>query len=118
MKVLFWIFVAIGCVYAFYTGAMAVWSYLEITSIVEEVVNERAARTDRQDRAGRVRDDIVKKVAASGIPVDERSISVSDEGKTLEVGVRWNWPLIVYQEREYLSVPLKHDRTFAVPERR
>jgi hypothetical protein len=117
VKTLFWILVAIGCVYVFYVGAMAASSYLEVTSIVEEVVNERASRTDRQDRAGRVRDDIAKKVAASGIPVDDRTISVNDEGKTLEVGVRWSWPLIVYQEREYLTVPLKHDRTFTVPER-
>ena len=108
MKVLFWIFVAIGCVYVFYTGAMALWSYLEITSVVEEVVNERATRTDRQVLASRVRDDIAKKVAASGINVDERAISVSDEGKTLEVSVRWSWPVIVYQERQYLAVPLKH----------
>jgi hypothetical protein len=43
---------------------------------------------------------------------------VTDEGKTLEVSVRWNWPVIVYQEREYLAVPMKHDRTFQVPERR
>jgi hypothetical protein len=118
MKVLFWVLVAIGCVYVFYLGAMAVSSYLEVTSIVEEVVNERASRTERQDRAGRVKDDIARKVAASGIPVDERAISVNDEGRTLEVGVRWNWPLIVYQEHEYLSVPLKHERTFTVPERR
>lgn len=118
MKALGWVLVAIGCVYVFYIGAMAVWSYLEIMSVVEDVVNERASRTERQERAGRVRDDIAKKVAASGINVDERAISVSDEGKTLEVSVRWNWPLITYQEREYLSVPLKHDRTFAVPERR
>ncbi len=118
MKFLFWVFVAIGIVYLFYTGSMAVWSYLEITSLVEEVVNERASRTDRQERAGRVRDDLVKKVAASGINVDERSILVNDEGKTLDVSVRWSWPVIVYQEREYLAVPLKHERTFQIPERR
>ena len=70
MKALFWVFVAIGCVYVFYTGSKAVWSYLEITSLVEEVVNERASRTERQERAGRVRDDIAKKVAASGINVN------------------------------------------------
>jgi hypothetical protein len=118
MKALVWILVAVGCVYVFYTGAMAVWSYLEVTSVVEEVVNERASRSDRQERASRVRDDIAKKVAASGINVDERAISVSDEGKTLDVSVHWNWPVITYQEREYLAVPLKHDRTFTVPERR
>ena len=118
MKVLFWVFVAIGCVYVFYTGAMAVWSYLEITSVVEEVVAERASRSDRQERAGRVRDDIARKVAASDINVDERAISVTDEGRTLNVSVRWNWPVIVYQGKELLAVPLKHERTFEVPERR
>jgi hypothetical protein len=118
MKALAWVFVAIGCVYIFYSAAMAVWSYLEVTSVVEEVVNERASRTERQERASRVRDDIAKKVAASGINVDERGVSVSDEGKTLDVSVRWNWPVITYQEKEYLAVPMKHDRTFEVPERR
>jgi hypothetical protein len=118
MKALGWVFVAIGCVYVFYCGAMAVWSYLEVTSVVEEVVNERASRTERQERATRVRDDIVKKMMASGISVDERAISVSDEGKTIDVSVRWNWPVIVYQEREYLAVPMKHERTFPAPDRR
>jgi len=118
MKALAWVFVAIGCVYVFYSAAMAVWSYLEMTSVVEEVVNERASRTERQERASRVRDDIAKKVAASGINVGERGVSVSDEGKTLDVSVRWNWPVITYQEKEYLAVPMKHDRTFEVPERR
>jgi hypothetical protein len=118
MKALAWVFVAIGCVYVFYCGAMAVWSYLEVTSVVEEVVNERASRTERPERATRVRDDIAKKVAASGISVDDRSIAVVDEGKTLEVNVRWNWPVIVYQQREYLAVPLSHGRTFDVPDRR
>jgi hypothetical protein len=117
MKVLFWILVAIGCVYVFYSGAMAAWSYLEVISVVEEVVNERASRTGRDERASRVRDDIAKKVAASGISVDERAISVADQGTSLDVDVRWSWPVIVYQGREYLAVPLKHERTFSVPAR-
>ena len=82
MKALFWVFVAIGCVYLFYTGAMSVWSYLEITGVVDEVVAERASsRGERSERVSRMREDIVKKVAASGINVDERAISVTDEGR-------------------------------------
>jgi hypothetical protein len=118
MKALFWVFVAILCVYAFYTGAMAVWSYLEITSVVEEVVFERASRGDRNERATRIRDEIAKKVVGSGIKIDERSVSVSDQGPTLDVGVRWSWPLISYQGDDLVSLPLKHERTFTVPDRR
>src|SRR6058998_1712813 len=90
MKALFWVLVAIGCVYVFYTGAMAVWSYLEIT----------------------------KKVAASGIKLADRGVSVSDEGRTLDVSVRWSWPVIVYQGERVFAIPLKHERTFKVPEKR
>jgi len=116
MKALFWVFVAILCVYAFYSGAMVVWSYLEITGVVEEVVVERA-RGDRNERATRIRDEIAKKVAESGIKIDARSVSVSDTGPTLDVGVRWSWPVVSYQGEDYLSLPLKHERTFTIPAR-
>jgi hypothetical protein len=53
MKALFWVFVAILCVYIFYIGAMGIWSYLEVTSIVEDVVNERASRSGRPGSATR-----------------------------------------------------------------
>ena len=115
MKALFWLLVAILCVYIFYTGAMAVWSYLEITSLVEDVVNERASRSGRD--ANRIRDEIAKKVADSGIKIDERGVIVSDTGPTLDVGVRWDWPVVTYQGQDYLSLPLKHERTFNIPAR-
>jgi hypothetical protein len=117
MKVLFWIFVAIGCVYVFYVGATAVSSYLEITGVVEEVVAERASRGGAE-RAARVKEDIAKKVAASGIRVGDRGVSVSDEGRTLEVSVRWSWPVNLPGHQEVFAIPFKHERTFTVPERR
>jgi len=117
MKALFWVLVAILCVYIFYTGAMVVWSYLEITSLVEDVVNERASRSGRDERATRIRDEIAKKVTDSGIRTDDRGVTVSDTGPALDVGVRWNWPVVSYQGEVYFSVPLKHERTFNIPAR-
>jgi len=115
MRALFWVFVALGCIYVFYAGAMCIWAYLEVTSVVEEVVPERV---NRSDRAERVKEDIAKKVAMSGIKVDDRAISVTDEGRTLTIGITWRWPLIAYQGEEYLTIPLSHERAFQVPERR
>ena len=117
MKTLFWVFVAILCVYIFYIGAMGIWSYLEVTSIVEDVVNERASRSGRDERAMRIRDEIAKKVTDSGIRTDDRGVTVSDTGPALDVGVRWNWPVVSYQGEVYFSVPLKHERTFNIPAR-
>jgi len=117
MKALFWVFVAILCVYIFYIGGMGIWSYLEVTSIVEDVVNERASRSGRDERAIRIRDEIAKKVTDSGIRTDDRGVTVSDTGPALDVGVRWNWPVVSYQGEVYFSVPLKHERTFNIPAR-
>ena len=117
MKALFWVFVAILCVYIFYIGAMGIWSYLEVTSIVEDVVNERASRSGRDERATRIRDEIAKKVTDSGIRTDDRGVTVSDTGPALDVGVRWNWPVVSYQGEVYFSVPLKHERIFNIPAR-
>jgi len=69
-------------------------------------------------RATQVKEDIAKRVAASGIKVADREISVEDEGKTLDVRVRWNWPVIVYKGDEIWGIPMTHERTFSVPEKR
>jgi len=41
MKVVFWLFVAIGLVYAFYSGAIAAYQYIQVKDVVEESVLER-----------------------------------------------------------------------------
>jgi hypothetical protein len=118
MKIIFWLLFAVGCIYVFYSGGMTVWSYLEVKGVVEDVVAERAPKSDRMYRANQVKEDIAKRVAASGIKVDDREISVEDEGKTLDVRVRWNWPVIVYKGDEIWGIPMTHERTFQVPEKR
>jgi len=118
MKIIFWLLFAVGCIYIFYSGAMTAWSYLEVKGVVEDVVAERAPRSERMYRANQVKADIAKRVAASGIKVDDTEISVSDEGRTLDVRVRWNWPVIVYKGDEIWTIPLTHERTFQVPEKR
>jgi hypothetical protein len=118
MKIVFWLLVAVGCIYVFYSGAMTAWSYIEVKGVVEDVVAERAPKSERMYRANHVKDDIVKRVAASGIKLDERNVSVADEGRTLDVSVRWNWPVIVYKGDELWTIPLTHERTFEVPEKR
>jgi hypothetical protein len=118
MKVIFWLLVAIGCLYVFYSAGMTAWSYLEVRGVVEDVVVERAPKSERLYRANQVKEDIAKRVAASGIKVEEGAISVADEGRTLDVRVSWNWPVIVYQGDEYFAIPLTHERTFEVPEKR
>ena len=78
MKVTFWFLVAIGFVYAFYTGAVAIYSYYQVKDIVSETVKEHAG-LDRHERADRIQQDVLKKASQSGLALDERAVRVTDE---------------------------------------
>jgi len=114
VKVLFWLLVALGLVYAFYAGAVAVYSYYQVTDIVKETVKERAG-VDRYERAERIRRDILKKATESGVPLSERDVRVSDENRTLRVMIRWSYPAIFYKGDAVLSIPLSYEKSFEVP---
>jgi len=116
VKLVFWLLLAVAIVYGLYSGAMALWSHLEVQGIVEEVVAERA-RADRFERAARVKEDVLKRAAQAGIALDDRETRVTDEGRLLTVLVRWAWPVIAYRGDVVLAIPLKHERAFELPER-
>ncbi|MEK7385521.1 MAG: hypothetical protein AABZ83_03695 [candidate division NC10 bacterium] len=113
MKTVFWLLVAVGVVYGFYSGAVAIWQYYEIKGIVEESVAERA-RVDRYERSGRVRDDVLRRAPDSGVTLDARDVFVTEEGRTLRVLIRWSYPVIIYKGDAMLAIPLAFDRSFTV----
>ncbi|MBI2158780.1 MAG: hypothetical protein HYU25_00010 [Candidatus Rokubacteria bacterium] len=113
MKTVFWLLVAVGVVYAFYAGAVAVWQYYEIKAIVEESVAERA-RMDRFERPGRVRDDILRRAPDTGVTLDARDVFVTQEDRTLRVLIRWSYPVIIYKGEALLAIPIAYDKSFTV----
>lgn len=114
MKLLFWLLVALGFVYVFYAGAVAVYSYYQVTDIVKETVRERAG-VDRYERADRIRRDILKKATESGVPLTERDVRVTEENRTLRVLIRWSYPAIFYKGDAVLSIPLSYEKSFEMP---
>jgi hypothetical protein len=111
MKPLLWLFLAIGLVYGFYSGAVAVYEYMQVKDVVEESVQERS-RLDRYERPGRVKDDILRKSSAAGINLEERDVMVTEENSVLRVLIRWTRPVIVYNNEAYVSIPISYDRSF------
>jgi hypothetical protein len=114
MRVVFWLLVGIGCVYVFYSGAMAAYSYLQVNDIVTETVGMRS-KLDRFERAPRVRDDILKRAPEAGLTLDERDVFVGEEDRTLRVLLRWSHPVIIYQGDAILAIPMSYDKSFEVP---
>src|SRR5438034_1074075 len=117
VKVTFWLFVALGFVYAFYVGAVVVYSYYQVTDIVRESVKERAA-VDRSERADRIKQDILTKAPESGVPLSERDVRVIEENRTLRVLIRWSYPAIFYKGDAVLSIPLSYEKSFELPNSR
>ncbi len=111
MKVVFWLLVAIGIVYALYSGAVAVRQYMEVMDVVEESVQLRM-RLDKYERPGRVKDDILRKAPAAGLTLDEREVVVTEEDRTLRVLIRWSYPVVIYKGEAVLSIPIAYDRSF------
>jgi heme exporter protein D len=111
MKVIFWLLVAIGILYAFYAVAVAAYSYIEVKDLVTETIKERAA-VDRYERATRVREEILKKAPQSGITLDERAVSVTEENRILHVRIRWSYPVAFYKGRSVVSIPFTFDKSF------
>src|SRR5436190_4115966 len=114
VKITFWLLVAIGCLYAFYSGAVAVYSYYQVKGIVRETVKERAG-LDRVERADRIKQDILDKASQSSLPLAERGVRVIDENRTLRVTIRWSYPAIFYKGDAIVSIPISYDNSFDVP---
>jgi hypothetical protein len=108
MKALALLLIAVGCFYLFYSGVMAAWSYLTLSSIVEDAVYERG-----RTAAAPVREAILKGAAASGLALDERHVVVEADERALRVQLRWTWPLVTYEGTTYVEVPLSLERSFA-----
>ncbi len=114
MKIIFWLFVALAFVYAFYSGAIAAYQYVQVKDIVEETVQERW-RLDKFERPGRVRDDILKKTPAVGVTLDERDVRVIEENRILRVLIRWSYRFLVFRGDALISIPISYDKAFEVP---
>ena len=114
MKVTFWLLVALGLAYAFYAGAVAAYSYYQVTDLVKETVWERAG-VELSERADRIRQDILKKAPESGVSLSERDVRVTDDNRTLRVLIRWSYPAIFYKGDAVLSVPLSYEKSFEMP---
>jgi len=111
MKIAFRLVVGIGLLYAFYSSAVAGYSYFQVRGIVEETVFERA-RTDRSERASRIEQDILRKASESGLALNVREVSVTEEDRTLRVLLRWTYPVFIYKGEALLSMPLSFDKSF------
>lgn len=91
--------------YAFYVGVLAAWSYYEASVVVDRVLTSPGRLG-----AEAVRTAILRGVAEAGLRLDERHVTVGETEQGLVVRLAWSQPVLSYQGRELLEIPLSLER--------
>lgn len=108
MRLIAWLLLALAFFQGFYSVAVALSSYFAVSDVVDQAVADHG-------RGGPavVRDAVLRGVARAGVEVDDRQITVTQENRTLDVQVKWSYPVITLRGDPVLVIPISLERHFA-----
>jgi hypothetical protein len=109
MRLFFWGLVAVGAAYVAYAVMMSAWQYFQISGVVDDITQPRSIAELGSARA--VKSRILKDVAESGVPLEDRDVSVTLDNRVYTVNIIWSFPVIVYRGEPVLSIPLSLKRS-------
>ena len=122
MKLLVTAFVILGFVYGAYNFTMAAYGWFQMASVVDEVAKEELAKPvgsgfggfDSRDRFGRIRERILKGAKEANVDLRPNAVQVNIVDGLLDVRLAWDVPMVRYQEKTYLEIPMSLQRGFQV----
>ncbi len=85
MRLFFWGLVAVGAAYCAYAVMMSAWQYLQVSGVVDDVMQPRAIADLGSARA--VKAKILRETAESGVPLQDRDVSVTIENRVYTVNI-------------------------------
>ena len=110
-------------IYGGYSGLMALQYYLEVSNLVEEVVQRELPKVtgwgwQATDRVRRIREAIVQTARQQAIPINADAVVVTEEASILNVKVNYEYPIVKYQADKAFTIPIGTAHTFNVPDAR
>ena len=122
MKLLFTALVILGFIYGAYNFTMAAYGWFQMASIVDEFAKEEAAKPagggfsafDRSDRFGRLRERILKGAREANVDLHAEDVQINVVDGMLDVRLAWTAPVVKYQDKTYLDLPMSLQRGFLV----
>jgi hypothetical protein len=108
MKLIIWGLVIVALCYAAYSGMIAAWSWIAVNNAVDEVLTRDGIEAlPEREIKGR----IMQSTNEAGVPINEREVTVTHDGRTVRVEVAWTVSVIVIQGDTVLAVPLSVKRS-------
>ena len=130
MKLLFTMLVVVGVGYGIYQFGMAGYGWFQMSGVVADTAqNELPALIEKIRQAGgstsvggdgytMIRERILKGAEAANVPLRSDDVAVGIVDNMLDVRLAWDAPVVVYDGKTYIEVPMSMQRRFSLQPRR
>jgi hypothetical protein len=86
----------------------------ELPRILERVQQATSPWDSSGDRYVKLREGIIKGAHEAGVPLQKESVAIGIVDNMLDVRLSWDAPLVVYQGKSYVELPMTVQRRFAL----
>ena len=124
MKLLFTMLLIVGVFAGIYRIGMAAYGWFELSGLVEDIASEEVPKiVERAQQGGfgasterfvKIRESILKGAQEAGVPVRPEDVAVNTVDNTLDVRVSWDAPMVTYQGKSYLEIPMSVQKSFSL----
>jgi hypothetical protein len=131
MKLVVTALIVLGIFYGIYQVAMAANGWFQMSGAVDQVAEkelpamiERAkqqaglpsAGLDRE-RSATLRAGILKAAEEARVPLQQEGVAIDVVENALEIRLAWDAPIVVYDGRPYVELPMSMQRRFSLAPR-
>jgi hypothetical protein len=130
VKLVFTALIIVGVLYGVVQFAQAAHGWFQMSGVVDDTATkELPALIDRVqgggsttfdrggDRYAKMREGILKGAEEAKVPLRRDDLAIGVVDNMLEVRMSWDVPLVVYNGRPYLEIPMSMQRRFLLQKR-
>ena len=125
MKLLVTLLVIVAVVFGVYNFVMAAYGWFQMANLVDEIARPEASKLagaqqsafgsfESRDRFGRIRESILKGAREIGVELNPENVNINTADGMLDVKLAWDAPLVRYQDKHYLDIPMTLQRGFLI----
>ena len=125
MKGLITALIIVAVVFSIYQFTVAAYGWFQVSTVVDEIatrelkdIAERASQPRgifEGDRYAKIREGIIKGAEDAGVDLHPEDVAVTvTTDNVLDVRLSWQAPMLSYQGRTYLQIPMTMQRGFSL----
>ena len=124
MKGLLTALLVIAVFFGLYQVLFAAYGWFQMSTVVDDVANrelktvaERVGQSPsifEGDRYAKIREGILRGAEDAGVNLSPEDVAVSVNNNALDVRLAWAAPMLTYQGRTYIELPMTMQRSFSL----